>query len=346
MCNVPYISYKVEQPWLPFSEALLDWDEDFHKLMLNDKIRMVAYEKAIKQTVKPGDIVLDLGTGTGILSLWALQAGAEKVYGIDLDASILDSATTLIHQNGFSDKFVPINQLSYEVTLPEKVDVLISEIIGNIADNEDFQPILRDAIRRFLKPAGKCLPQDTRSFLVPVTAENARSLIELNQVKTINDNYSLINLLADKNIRDSFNLYYDTIISQYSCLSSAALIKHYQDKWDQPSEYEETRTFDVIKDGLLSGFKGYFLAKLSDEVTLDISGDDIGNRTCSDSWKHSFFPLKYPISVKKGDKIDLEFSRFYPNKALPKSQLFRQLYRWRGTVYSANNKPIYFDQGM
>ena len=59
--------------------------------MLNDSIRMTAYEKAIKEVVKPGMTVLDIGTGTGILALWALKAGAKKVYAIELMLKLLAS---------------------------------------------------------------------------------------------------------------------------------------------------------------------------------------------------------------------------------------------------------------
>src|SRR5439155_24549140 len=123
-------------------------------LMLNDRLRMTAYRQAIFEAVKPGDLVLDLGTGTGILSQWALEAGARRVFGVDLNGAILAHAVERIRGAGLAGRFEPIHQISYRVELPQPVDVLISEIMGNMADNEDFQPILEDAIRRFLAPGG------------------------------------------------------------------------------------------------------------------------------------------------------------------------------------------------
>src|SRR5688500_17817267 len=122
--------YSVEQVWAPCSESLLDWDEAFHDLMLNDRLRMTAYRKAIFEAVQPGDIALDLGTGTGIHSQWALEAGAARVIGIDLSAPILDRAVQRLRAAGLADRFEPIHGVSYEVELPEPVDVLISEIMG------------------------------------------------------------------------------------------------------------------------------------------------------------------------------------------------------------------------
>lgn len=73
----PDFKYEFEEVWLPVSENILAWEQDFHQLMLDDQIRMAAYKNAIQEVVKPGMVVLDLGTGTGILGLWALQAGAK-----------------------------------------------------------------------------------------------------------------------------------------------------------------------------------------------------------------------------------------------------------------------------
>src|SRR5262245_63120074 len=94
--------YAAEQLWPPFSESVLDWDEAFHDLMLQDRLRMNAYRKAIFETVRPGDRVLDLGTGTGILAQWALEAGAQRVFGVDLNAAILDRAVARIRRAGLA----------------------------------------------------------------------------------------------------------------------------------------------------------------------------------------------------------------------------------------------------
>ena len=338
------LPYSVEQPWLPFSEALLNWDEAFHQLMLDDKLRMHAYEKAIKETVKPGDIVVDLGTGTGILSLWALEAGASCVYGIDLNPDILALAEKMMSQHKFDDRFIAINKLSYDVILPERADVLISEIIGNMADNEDFQPILNDAIRRFLKPGGKCLPKDTCAYIVPITAKKAHSAIQMREVKTLNPNYQLDKLMQEKSIRNPFNLYYDTLIEKSAQLGSPQRLQYYHDDWSQQPVYCKVRSFVVEQDAVFTGFQCYFIADLSDTVSLDISGDDQSLHSCSDSWKHAYLPIEQCISVRKDDVISLSFSRYYPDDI--NALQFRQIYRWRGHVERDGRHYSTFDQCM
>jgi protein arginine N-methyltransferase 1 len=131
-------NYEIEDVWFPFSESILEWDIDFYQLMLNDEIRMTAYKNAIQEVVKPGMVVLDLGTGTGILGLWALQAGAKHLYAIDINSEILSIAVQTFEQGNFSGKYEVLNGISYDINIPTKVDLIISEIMGNIADNEDL----------------------------------------------------------------------------------------------------------------------------------------------------------------------------------------------------------------
>ncbi|MFL0798571.1 MAG: 50S ribosomal protein L11 methyltransferase [Cellvibrionaceae bacterium] len=346
MTDKPYTSYLVEQPWLPFSEALFDWDEDFHQLMLNDHIRMQCYEKAIKETVNPGDVVVDLGTGTGVLSLWALEAGASRVYGIDMDQDILAVATAKMKEHGFGNRFIPVNQLSYLVELPHKPDVLISEIMGNILDNEDFQPILADAIQRLLKPEGKKIPLSASSYIVPVTAEKAQEAVLSGNVCTMGNHYSLDRMLADKGVTDPCNLYYDTIIPLSSYLSSPQQLRQYSDNWDQLSTYERELRFEMSCAGEFTGFKTYFIAQLSDHTILDISSDDISGRQSSDSWKHAYLPLSKSISVQPGDTIYLLFARFYQRDHNLENESLKQVYRWQGHLVRDGDVISSFYQSM
>jgi protein arginine N-methyltransferase 1 len=92
---------------------------------------------------------------------------------------------------------------------------------------------------------------------------------------------------------------------------------------------------------LLTGFKGYFMATLSDTVKLDISGDDIAGRTTSDSWKHCYLPVETPWPVQPEDRIDLTFSRSRPATA---SGPFHQTYRWEGKVISTGETVARFSQ--
>jgi protein arginine N-methyltransferase 1 len=320
--------YHAEQPWAPFSESVLSWDVAVHDLMLNDRLRMTAYRKAIFEAVKPGDVVLDLGTGTGILGQWALEAGARRVFGIDLNASILAHAVDRIARAGFADRFEPINQLSYDVRLPRRVDVLISEILGNMADNEDFQPILQDAIRRFLAPGGTVLPRSATSYLVPVAARDAHARLCAGEIASFMSRRELAAMLRDNGRGSVFDLYYDCIVPRPTYLSRPEQLCDYRGGWEQPATYCTELAFAIERPERLTGFKAYFTADLTEATTLDISGDDIAHGDTSDSWKHAYLPIEEPIDVRRGDQLKLRFSRSYPAGGAA----LRQVYRWQGRV--------------
>ena len=334
--------YSAEQIWPPFSESLLEWDEAFHDLMLNDRLRMSTYRRAIFEAVRPGDLVLDLGTGTGILSQWALEAGARRVFGVDLSAPILERAVARIRAAGLAERFEPIHRLSYDVELPRRVDVLISEIIGNMADNEDFQPILQDAIRRLLAPGGTVLPRSTASYLVPVAARLAHRNLRAGAIARLTPRYEISALYREKRIRSPFDLYYDCVLPRRSYLSRPALLRAYHGAWEQPATYQSSLSFPLERAELLTGFKAYFVAELTATTTLDISGDDIERGETSDSWKHAYLPIEHPIEVRAGDRLEVTFSRSYPEAG----RAFRQIYRWRGRVWRAGRIIGRFDQGM
>jgi len=323
------VRYVEEQLWTPLSESLLGWDDAFHDLMLNDELRMKAYRKAIFEAVRPGDHVVDLGTGTGILSQWALDAGAARVTGIEMNADILALAVKRLNDAGYRDRFVPVNQLSYDVELEAPADVLVSEIIGNMADNENFQPILEDAIRRFLKPQGTILPRSVSSYLVPVAAARSHRDLCTGRVASLTPHYDIAQLYQQRGIRSAFDLYYDCILPQELYLSEPQQLCRYDGNWDQPSTYTHQRSFVLQADGQFSGFKSYFVAELTAETILDISGGDVSAGTTSDSWKHAYLPIASPIAIQRGDVLDVTFSRRYPKQT---GSSFQQVYSWQGTI--------------
>jgi protein arginine N-methyltransferase 1 len=337
------MKYETEQVWFPLSEDILGWDADFHELMLHDHIRMVAYKAAIKEVVKPEMTIADIGTGTGILALWALEAGAKKVYGVEVNKKIIPKALKRISKAGYLDRFQAFNALSYDIELPETVDLIISEILGNLGDNEDMIPILTDAKKRFLKENGIMIPVRVQTFLTPISSEKAHAQIKNRVCRGINKQYKLKNLLDKLGIENQFNLYYDCILPESSYLSKPQVVKEFNFDQEDELEYEIRKKYRIQKDGVFTGFKGYFSAELSDHITIDISGSDIKERKTSDCWKHCYLPIENPIKVKKGDICELAYSRFYPKE---KDCIFRQAYAWKGKVKRKNKLVATFEQRM
>lgn len=337
------MTYVEEQVWAPFSESLVSWDDAFHHLMLQDRLRMEAYRKAIFEVVQPGDHVIDLGAGTGILSQWALEAGAARVTGIEMNAEILALAVSRLKEAGHDERFAPVNQLSYDFEPNAPADVLISEIIGNMADNEDFQPILEDAIRRFLKPGGRVLPLAVSSYLVPVAATKSHKDLCAGKVASLSPHYDVEELYRQRGVRSPFDIYYDCIVPFDRYLAEPQQVCRYSGKWDQAPTYAHQRSYVLHSSGRFTGLKGYFVAELSPQTILDISGGDVSAGETSDSWKHAYLPIKTPIEVQRGDILKLTFSRSYPaNHEIE----FRQIYDWRGVVERQGNVIGEFSQRL
>ena len=140
---------------------------ELHISMLEDRTRTQAFLAAIEEVVQVGDIVLDIGTGTGILAMAAARAGAAHVYAIEA-GHIGRSAQALFEANGLADKITLIPGWSLAVELPERADLLVSEILGSRPLSERIMPVTLDARNRLLKPNARLIPESLEVWGVPV----------------------------------------------------------------------------------------------------------------------------------------------------------------------------------
>jgi len=150
-----------------------------HIAMLNDHHRTRSFLDAIAAVVKPGDVVVDLGTGSGVLAVAAVKAGAERVYAIE-ETRIGDLARQVFQANGVDDKIHLLEGNSAQISLPERADVLVSEIIGNDPFGESVLESMGDAVGRFLKPDARMIPNHLAVYAAPVempTKELEESLV-------------------------------------------------------------------------------------------------------------------------------------------------------------------------
>lgn len=138
-----------------------------HEEMLSDTVRVEAYHRAIHRNVQEGDVVLDLGTGTGLLAFMASRAGAKKVYAVE-HSDFIDVAREIAGHNGFTNiEFVRAN--SREFTPPEPIDVVLHEQMGDELFNENMLVNLLDIRDRTLSSSGRILPSRFRLFIEPVS---------------------------------------------------------------------------------------------------------------------------------------------------------------------------------
>jgi len=139
-----------------------------HVAMLNDRARTSSLIAGIREVVRPGDVVIDIGTGTGILAIAAIRAGARHVYAIEA-TNIGKSAMAVFEANGLADQITLKEGWSTQISLPELADVLVSDVIGSEPLAENVLEITADAVKRLLKRNARLIPNKVKIFGLPVT---------------------------------------------------------------------------------------------------------------------------------------------------------------------------------
>ncbi|KAL3869119.1 hypothetical protein ACJMK2_041841 [Sinanodonta woodiana] len=139
--------------------------------MMQDYIRTSTYQRAMLSNVSDfqDKVVLDVGAGSGILSFFALQAGARKVYAVEA-SNMAEFCETLVRHNKLADKIIVIPGKIEEVEIPEKVDTIISEPMGYMLFNERMLESYLHA-KKWLRPGGQMFPTQGDLHIAPFTDE-------------------------------------------------------------------------------------------------------------------------------------------------------------------------------
>jgi SAM-dependent methyltransferase len=140
-----------------------------HTSMVFDSHRNGLYANAIRRSIKPDSVVLDLGAGLGIHGLIAAAAGAKRVYLVE-PSPVVHMAKEAALVGGFSSRITVLQDRIEDVDLPEPVDLIVSVFTGKLLFSEDLLPSLFHARDRYLKPGGRLLPDHAELWLAPLMA--------------------------------------------------------------------------------------------------------------------------------------------------------------------------------
>jgi protein arginine N-methyltransferase 1 len=141
-----------------------------HEEMLKDEVRTLTYRNSMwhNKHLFKGKIVLDVGCGTGILSMFAAKAGAEHVYGIDM-SGIVEQAKQIVEKNGLGDKVTIIRGKMEDIVLPvAKVDIIISEWMGYCLFYESMLDTVLYARDKYLAPDGLMFPDRATLYVCAI----------------------------------------------------------------------------------------------------------------------------------------------------------------------------------
>lgn len=269
-------------PWSrPPAERYRDFNgryfADFYEQerMLADGPRMAFYHAAIQRHVHPGDRVIDLGTGTGILAALAARRGAAVVHAID-HSPILIHARTLAAANGITSiSFADVH--STEFNLPEPVDVILHEQMGDCLFDEDMVANVTDLRDRLLKPGGRIVPSRFEFYCEPVKVRDARHVPFIWELNVHGYDYSVLERQRPQD-PGYYHLRSSDLGRVEHCLGEPApaltFDLHTVHEADLPRALTFRRT--VVHPGRLDGYAVYFRALVDDDLALGSGPLDSG----------------------------------------------------------------------
>jgi protein arginine N-methyltransferase 1 len=273
--------------------SIVDYGE-----MIADKVRMDPYVYALKAKIGPNSVVLDIGTGTGIHALLACKFGARKVYAIEPNDAI-HLARELAQVNGFADRIEFIQDVSTRVTLPERADLIVSDLRGVLPLYGQHIPAIIDARQRHLAPGGTLIPKRDTVWAALVEArtvyndlvgpwgfpyglamEKAKQIVLNNWIEENTDTFRKSDLLMEPRI--------------WTVLDYASI------------ENSDVGPSDLIqksaRNGSAHGILLWFDAEIAEGIRV-FNGPPA--KEVAEVYGCGFFPLLEPVPIEKGDTIIL-----------------------------------------
>ncbi|KAJ2547906.1 Nuclear SAM-dependent mono-and asymmetric methyltransferase [Coemansia sp. RSA 1933] len=300
-----------------------------HEEMLKDVVRTTSYRDAIlkNKAIFKDKVVLDVGCGTGILSMFAAKAGAKHVIGVDM-SNIIDKAKLIVKENGLSDKVTLLKGKMEEVVLPfDKVDIIISEWMGYFLLYESMLDTVLVARDKYLNPGGMIFP-DTATMVI--------STIEDGEYK-----------------EEKLNFWDDVYGFKMTCIKDAAMHEPLVDTVESRcinASHCVFKTIDILtvkKEDLTFDLPFEIAINRDDYVHAFISWFDIEFRACHKPihfstgpfadythWKQTVFYTQNTLTVCKGDVIKGNIT-CAPNASNPRDLDISINYAMTGKVDSA-----------
>ncbi len=261
--------------------------------MIADRLRGDAYARALRAAVRPGCVVLDIGAGTGIFSMLACRFGARRVFAVEPNDSI-EVAKTVAVANGLADRIEFFQALSTEVTLPERADVVVSDLRGVLPMFQQNIPSIADARRRLLAPGGVLIPQRDAVWLCLVEAADlyGRHMEPSDEAAYGFDMSGAREVVA--------NTWRKARVTPEQLLLPPRLAATLDYTTIEGANVSAEVNWTAERAGTAHGVVAWFDAVLGDGVTMSNAP---GNPELI--YGNAFFPLQRPVALAAGDSVSI-----------------------------------------
>jgi protein arginine N-methyltransferase 1 len=263
----------------------------FYGRMLADAPRMDAYVEALRRTVTPASVVLDLGSGPGVFALLACKFGARRVYAVEPDNAI-NIAREAAAANGFAERIEFFQSLSTEITLPEPATIIVCDLRGVLPWFQQHLPSLIDARQRLLATGGVLIPRCDVLWAAIVEAADG--------YEEIVGPWRRFDLDLSAGIDRITNTWRRTRIEAEELLTepvSWATLDYYE---VENADVSAEISWRAERAGTAHGVAVWFDTDLTDEIGFT---NRPGERELI--YGQGFFPFTRPVQVKAGEQIRL-----------------------------------------
>jgi protein arginine N-methyltransferase 1 len=266
---------------------------DEHREYLSDSARVAAFRQAIREIVRPGSVVLDLASGSGILGLLACEAGASRVYSLEV-TGMVEIARAAAAANGYGDRLVGIHGMSTEVVLPERVDAIVCDQVGRFGFEAGILEHGTDARRRFLKPGGVIMPRRVDLFVAPIESPDMFAHVQFWGSRPAGFDFSPAR-------RWAVNTGYPVALQEQNLLAEPVLAASLDIMCCGAEPFEMCGKFRIARSGVLHGIGGWFASQLSQSISVS-NGPGAPNRI---NRRNALLPIDQAVPVAPGDHVSV-----------------------------------------